>query len=93
MCFANLQRCSCRPLPCACPLLCIITAILRSILPGRQSQSVRKAYCRSQANSHPAPPGESDIQRLAERLSHLRLDMWEMVGDGNCQVRRTTAMK
>lgn len=40
-----------------------------------------------QANSHPAPPGESDIQRLAERLSHLRLDMWEMVGDGNCQFR------
>ena len=42
----------------------------------------RSWHCRLQANSHPAPPGESDIQRLAERLSHLRLDMWEMVGDG-----------
>ena len=42
------------------------------------------------ANMHPAPPGETDEQRLHERLGHLHLDMHVMGGDGNCQVSSLT---
>lgn len=57
--------------------------------PTRLSRSVLYGHkLKMQANSRPGPTGDTDVHRLAQRLGHLRLDMWEMIGDGNCQVGR-----
>lgn len=73
------------------PMMDVHRAMSVKAVPGTQLQwtasRTRLEDELQQANAHPGPANDTDVHRLAMRLQHLKLDMWEMVGDGNCQFR------